>query len=86
MMVRVARTGVLASALVAAGVWLRPCALRAAGLNGSPPPHAGAFKHLIGVLTDNWEWLVITSLGFVIILVGGMMAFGDIRAPSGFFG
>jgi hypothetical protein len=60
-------------------------ALRAAGLNGSPPPNAGAFKHLIGMLTSNWEWLVVTGLGLVLILLGGMMAFGDIRAPERLF-
>ena len=85
MYVRLARLGALTSAPLALAVWLQLSALRAAGLNGTPPPHAPAFRHLINTLTDNWEWLVVTSLGFVIALLAGMMLFGDIRAPGMLF-
>ena len=60
-------------------------ALRAAGMNGKPPPHAAQFKALIGTLTDNWTWLVATGIGLVLVLLAGMMVFGDIRAPESCF-
>jgi hypothetical protein len=60
-------------------------ALKAAGLNGSPPPHAGPIRQLISTLTSNWEWLVGTGLGLVLVLLGGLLAFGSIQAPGWFF-
>ena len=60
-------------------------ALKAAGLNGTAPPHAAEFRQLISTLTDNWTWLVATGMGLVLILLGGMMVFGDIRAPERLF-
>jgi hypothetical protein len=60
-------------------------ALRAAGMNGKPPPHAVQFRALIGTLTDNWTWLVATGIGLVLVLLAGMMVFGDIRAPEKLF-
>jgi hypothetical protein len=63
----------------------RLAALKAAGLNGTAPPHAAEFRQLIGTLTDNWTWLVATGMGLVLILLGGMMVFGDIRAPERLF-
>jgi hypothetical protein len=86
MVSRVARAAVLLStAYLFAGASVQLAALRAAGLNGTPPPHAAAFKSLIGTLTDNWIWLVATGLGLIIVLFAGMMAFGDIRAPERLF-
>jgi hypothetical protein len=75
----------LSAACVLIGAAARLAALRAAGLNGTAPPHAAEFKALISTLTDNWIWLVATGLGLVIVLFAGMMAFGDIRAPERLF-
>lgn len=86
MISRIARAATLVSAAyLFAGAAARLAALRTAGLNGTAPPHAAAFKQLISTLTDNWIWLVGTGVGLVIVLVGGMMAFGDIRAPERVF-
>lgn len=60
-------------------------ALRSAGLNGTPPPHANLIKQLISTLTANWTWLVGTGIGLVMILLAGLMVFGDIRAPEKLF-
>ena len=38
-------------------------ALRAAGLNGTAPAGAGAFKTLVSTLTSNWKWLIGTGRG-----------------------
>ena len=78
-------------AVLVSTVWLsvmavaRLGALRAAGMNGTPPPHAAQFRALIGTLTDNWTWLVATGIGLVLVLLAGMMVFGDIRAPEKLF-
>ncbi len=85
MSVRFARLGVLASTLTAGVVGLELSALRAAGLNGTPPPHAAEFKALISTLTDNWTWLIATGLGLVFVLVLGMLIFGSMRAPEHLF-
>ena len=85
MSVRVARVGVISSLLIAAGAWLELSALRAAGLNGTPPPHAGQFKALIGTLTNNWTWLIATGIGLVLVLVVGLLIFGSVRAPDHLF-
>jgi len=85
MSVRFARLGVLASTLTAGAAGLELTALRAAGLNGTPPPHAAEFKALISTLTDNWTWLIATGLGLVFVLVLGMLIFGSMRAPEHLF-
>ena len=86
MVSRVTRAAALFStAYLFAGAVAQLAALRAAGLNGTAPPHAAAFKSLISTLTNNWIWLVATGLGLVIVLFAGMMAFGDIRAPERLF-
>jgi hypothetical protein len=86
MVFRLAQTAAVVSiAQALVGATARLAALRAAGLNGTPPPHAAAFRSLIGTLTNNWIWLVATGLGLVIVLFAGMMAFGDIRAPERLF-
>lgn len=86
MVTRFARPVVLLSAIsLSLTVATQVAALRAAGLNGTPPPHAAQFKALIGTLTDNWTWLVATGIGLVLVLLAGMMVFGDIRAPEKLF-
>jgi hypothetical protein len=86
MVSRIARAAAVLSAAYLCAVAASPlAALRAAGLNGTAPPHAAAFKSLISTLTNNWIWLIATGLGLVIVLFAGMMAFGDIRAPERLF-
>ena len=86
MVTRFARPVVLLSAVsVSLAVTAQLAALRAAGMNGTPPPHAAQFRALIGTLTDNWTWLVATGIGLVLVLLAGMMVFGDIRAPEKLF-
>ena len=85
MSIRSAGLGVFASTLAAGAAGLELSALRAAGLNGTPPPHAAEFKALIGTLTDNWTWLIATGLGLVFVLVLGMLIFGSMRAPEHLF-
>jgi hypothetical protein len=60
-------------------------ALRAAGLNGTAPPHAAQVKALISTLTDNWVWLIATGIGLVLVLIAGLMTFGSQRAPDHLF-
>jgi len=60
-------------------------ALRAAGLNGTPPPGASTFKALIDTLTSNWEWLVATGVGLILSLIAGLMMIGSQRAPDHLF-
>jgi len=85
MSVRFARLGVLASTLAAGAAGLELSALRAAGLNGTPPPHAAEFKALISTLTDNWTWLIASGIGLVLVLAVGMLIFGSMRAPEHLF-
>ena len=67
------------------GIACRLAALRAAGLNGQAPAGAGAFKSLISTLTSNWEWLIGTGVGLVLVLVAGLMIAGSQRAPDHLF-
>ncbi len=60
-------------------------ALRAAGLNGTAPPHADSFKALITTLTDNWKWLIATGVGLMLVLIAGLLVFGSQRAPDYLF-
>jgi hypothetical protein len=76
--------------MVAAGVGLaggvaQLAALRAAGLNGTAPAGAGAFKQLVSTLTSNWEWLIGTGVGLVLVLIAGLMIAGSQRAPEHLF-
>src|SRR3978361_910295 len=57
-------------------------ALRAAGLNGTAPPNAAVIKSLIDQLTSNWEWLIITGLGLVLIVLAGLFMVGSRTAPD----
>jgi uncharacterized membrane protein len=60
-------------------------ALRAAGLNGTAPSGATAFQKLISTLTSNWEWLIGTGVGLVLVLIAGLMIAGSQRAPDHLF-
>ena len=59
--------------------------LRAAGLTGTPPPNAALIKTLLDTLASNWLWLVGTGVGLVLLLLGGMLAFGSRSAPDVLF-
>lgn len=74
-----------ATAGAVAGATAEMAALRAAGLNGSAPKGAGAFKQLISTLTSNWEWLIGTGVGLILVLIAGLMIAGSMRAPDHLF-
>jgi hypothetical protein len=76
---------VLAAAAAIAGATGEMAALRAAGLNGTAPSGAGAFKQLISTLTSNWEWLIGTGVGLILVLIAGLMIAGSMRAPDHLF-
>ncbi len=71
--------------VVLSGVLSELAALKAAGLNGTPPPNAGVIQSLIGTLTSNWEWLIGTGIGLAFVLVAGLMIFGSVDAPRYLF-
>jgi uncharacterized membrane protein len=77
----------LMAAAVGTSTWspAHLAALRAAGLNGTAPAGAGAFKTLISTLTSNWEWLIGTGVGLVLVLIAGLMIAGSQRAPDHLF-
>lgn len=60
-------------------------ALKAAGFTGTAPKGAGIIKQLISTLTSNWEWLIATGVGLVLVLIAGLMTFGSQRAPDHLF-
>ena len=76
---------VLAAAAAITGATAEMAALRAAGLNGTAPAGAGAFKQLISTLTSNWEWLIGTGVGLILVLIAGLMIAGSMRAPDHLF-
>jgi hypothetical protein len=51
------------------GLW----ALKAAGLTGKAPDGSSAITQLIATLTSNWEWLIGTGVGLVLMLIAGIM-------------
>ena len=61
------------------------CALKAAGLKGVAPKGAGVITALISTLTSNWEWLIATGVGLVLMILAGLMIFGSQRAPDHLF-
>ena len=60
-------------------------ALKAAGLTGIAPSGAAVIKQLVATLTSNWEWLIGTGVGLVLMLIAGLMMFGSQRAPDHLF-
>jgi integral membrane sensor domain MASE1 len=78
----VSRTAV---ACLAAGLGFELAALKAAGLTGTAPSGSAAITQLIATLTSNWEWLIGTGVGLVLVLIAGMMMFGSQRAPDHLF-
>ena len=76
---------VVSVAVAFAGGLLELAALRAAGLNGTAPAGAAAFRQLISILTSNWEWLIGTGVGLVLVLIAGLMIAGSVRAPDHLF-
>jgi hypothetical protein len=70
---------------VALPVAFELCALKAAGLKGVAPKGSGAVAGLIRTLTNNWEWLIATGVGLVLVLLAGLMVFGSQRAPEHLF-
>ena len=86
MAIRLRRTAIAAAAAIAiADAVAQMAALRAAGLNGTAPSGAAAFKTLISTLTSNWEWLIGTGVGLVLVLIAGLMIAGSQRAPDHLF-
>ena len=75
----------VAAAVAVADAAGQVAALRAAGLNGTAPAGATAFKTLISTLTSNWEWLIGTGVGLVLVLIAGLMIAGSQRAPDHLF-
>src|ERR1700733_9467828 len=76
-------TALIATAVALAGGDL--AALRAAGLNGAMPTGGKAIEGLIRTLQSNWEWLIATGVGLVLVLLAGLMIFGSIRATDHLF-
>jgi hypothetical protein len=60
-------------------------ALKAAGLTGQMPVGGKAIQGLISTLQSNWEWLIATGVGLVLVLLAGMMIFGSVRAADHLF-
>jgi hypothetical protein len=86
MATRLGRSALVFCAVVAmVGGLAQMAALRAAGLNGTAPKGASAFKTLISTLTSNWEWLIGTGVGLILVLIAGLMIAGSMRAPDHLF-
>jgi hypothetical protein len=64
---------------------VRLWALKAAGFTGRAPRGAGVITGLISTLTSNWEWLIATGVGLVLMILAGLMIFGSQRAPDHLF-
>jgi hypothetical protein len=85
MLARTRRWFTLVSVLAAAVASGELAALRAAGLNGAMPTGGKAIEGLIRTLQSNWEWLIATGVGLVLVLLAGLMIFGSIRATDHLF-
>lgn len=57
-------------------------ALRAAGVNGQAPSGAGAIKDFVSTITDNALWIIGTTAGLAILLIGALFFFGHSRAQD----
>lgn len=80
-----ARAARVAAALTLALGGAQLAALRAAGLSGKEPVGGKAIQDLISTLQSNWEWLIATGVGLVLVLLAGLMIFGSIRASDHLF-
>jgi hypothetical protein len=60
-------------------------ALKAAGFTGQVPAGGSVIKSLVRTLQSNWEWLIATGVGLVLVVVAGLMMFGSQRAPDHLF-
>ncbi len=60
-------------------------ALKAAGFTGQVPAGGKVIQGLISTLQSNWEWLIATGVGLVLVVVAGLMMFGSQRAPDHLF-
>jgi hypothetical protein len=60
-------------------------ALKAAGFTGKVPVGGNVIQGLIRTLQSNWEWLIATGVGLVMVVVAGLMMFGSQRAPDHLF-
>ena len=84
-LVRRSRLALLALAAGAASGFSPVAALKAAGLKGAMPVGGQAIAGLISTLQSNWEWLIATGVGLVLVLLAGLMIFGSIRATDHLF-
>jgi hypothetical protein len=57
-------------------------ALRAAGVNGTAPPNAGAIETFVSSITDNALWIIGTVAVLAIVVIGGLFFFGHSRAQD----
>jgi hypothetical protein len=80
--IRAIRVSAALAALYAAG---ELAALKAAGFTGQVPVGGKVIKSLVGTLQSNWEWLIATGVGLVLVVVAGLMMFGSQRAPDHLF-
>jgi hypothetical protein len=85
MLARTRRSLFLLAALAVTGATGELAALRAAGLSGAMPTGGRAIEGLIRTLQSNWEWLIATGVGLVLVLLAGLMIFGSIRATDHLF-
>ena len=74
--------GALGAFLAAHALAAQADSLRAAGLNGTAPPNAGAFRSFISDMTGNAIWIVGTSVLLGLVLIGGLFLFGHSRAQD----
>src|SRR5580693_4995226 len=79
---RAIRVGAALAALYASG---ELAALKAAGFSGQVPVGGKVIKDLVSTLQSNWEWLIATGVGLVLVVVAGLMMFGSQRAPDHLF-
>jgi hypothetical protein len=72
----------LFTGLVVCGAVGELAALQAAGLKGIAPAGGDVVTQLVGTLQSNWEWLIGTGVGLVMVIIAGLMIFGSQRAPD----
>ena len=75
----------VSAALAALYAGCELAALKAAGFTGRVPVGGKVIQSLISTLQSNWEWLIATGVGLVMVVVAGLMMFGSQRAPDHLF-